>query len=65
MRDPNRIDTMLAQVARIWRANPDLRLGQIVTNAALANSPKSAAEVFFIEDDVLATRLDELFPPKS
>lgn len=32
MRDPARIDRILAKLGRYWRANPDLRLGQLISN---------------------------------
>lgn len=32
MRDPARIDRVLSLLALYWKANPDLRLGQIVGN---------------------------------
>jgi uncharacterized protein YihD (DUF1040 family) len=38
MRDPERIDEVLAQVRRAWMANPDLRLTQLVFNAARAGA---------------------------
>lgn len=30
MRDPNRIDGLLARLGEIWKQNPDLRLGQLL-----------------------------------
>jgi len=32
-RDPARIDAMLRLIAFIWKKQPDLRLGQLLTNA--------------------------------
>lgn len=46
-RDPARIDIVLAALRAYWLANPDLRLGQIVVNAADGGDP------FGIEDDAL------------
>lgn len=34
MRDPNRIPEILETVKTLWEANPDLRLGQLIINAA-------------------------------
>ena len=34
MRDPSRIDEILTELREIWLAHPDLRLGQLVLNAA-------------------------------
>lgn len=46
MRDPDRIPRMLALLERIWRANPDMRLGQIIEVATGKH-----ADTFWIEDD--------------
>ncbi len=49
MRDKNRIPKILNKLEQIWKENPDLRLGQIIT---IATRPKNACpEVFFIEDE--------------
>lgn len=49
MRDPARIDRILDKIRAYWRANPDLRLAQIVVNAARPTEP--APHVFYVEDD--------------
>ena len=41
-RDPKRIPKLLAQLGELWMANPDLRLGQIISNASIG---------FYTEDD--------------
>ena len=46
-RDPSRIDIVLSALRAYWLANPDLRLGQIVVNAAGGGDP------FSVEDEVL------------
>lgn len=51
-RDPARIDAVLAQVARVWKANPQLRLMQLLSNALPDVSPH-----YNIEDDVLQAKL--------
>ncbi len=49
MRDKNRIPKILNKLEQIWKENPDLRLGQIIT---IATRPKNTCpEVFFIEDE--------------
>lgn len=48
MRNPDRIRPMLKQLELYWRANPDLRLGQIVSNMAASAGSK---DCFFTEDD--------------
>lgn len=52
MRDPKRIDPFLKRLSAVWKANPDLRLGQLVVNA-LGPDP------FYVEDDDLLRRLEE------
>lgn len=35
MRGPNRIDDILERLKDIWKAYPDLRLGQLIMNVAM------------------------------
>lgn len=42
MRDPNRIPVIIAALGELWQKNPDLRLGQIISNASIQ---------FYTEDD--------------
>ena len=51
MRDPKRIDRVLALIADYWRSHPDLRLGQIIGNIVGACDP------YHFEDDVIETSL--------
>ena len=57
MRDPNRISRVLAKLAAAWEANPDWRLGQLITNVCRYGSP---FDVFYVEDDVFEAELDAL-----
>lgn len=50
MRDPNRIDAVLAELRAAWKANPDMRLTQLVYNAANCDS-RSWSAVYQTEDD--------------
>lgn len=53
MRDPKRIRQVLARLEWAWERRPDLRLGQIIVNAAgLAQDP------FYIEDEELIKRIE-------
>lgn len=54
-RDPARIDAILAAIAEVWYAYPDMRLGQLLVNLLDPEWNK----LFTIEDDVLAERLRE------
>lgn len=54
MRDIERIDIVLDELRKYWTANPDLRLGQIIGNAATRAWHN---DVRNIEDDVLLNHL--------
>ncbi len=51
MRDPAQIDEILAALSDEWRAHPDLRLGQLISNAA------GTSDVFAIADQQLLDQL--------
>jgi len=55
MRDPARIERILATLRRVWELEPDLRLGQLVVIATRPQLP--CPEVFGVEDDVLLNGL--------
>ena len=48
-RDPERIDETLKLLEIFWKKNPDLRLGQIIENAA----SRSGRHAFYMEDNIL------------
>lgn len=58
MRDPARIDKILAQLANLWKQHPDLRLGQLIANTSInRNDP-----LFYnIEDQDLIDLLVEFY----
>ncbi len=49
-RDPERIDRVLDAVRTAWKAAPDLRLTQLLTNTT---GCETSAEFYNVEDDVL------------
>jgi len=49
MRDPNRIPIILSKLEQIWKENPDMRLGQLIVNAARPETANSS--IFHIEDE--------------
>jgi hypothetical protein len=60
MRDVNRIRPLLERLIAVWERHPDLRLGQIVSNA----SPKR--DLFNIEDAALMREIErQLCDPPS
>ena len=62
MRNPERIEEMLAVLRTIWAKNPDLRLAQIIVNAARPEVP--CPQIFYVEDDMLLQGLHQLSKEK-
>jgi hypothetical protein len=58
MRDPARIDPLLSQLGQLWRRHPQLRLAQLLVN--LANPANPCPEIYYLDDDELATRLERM-----
>lgn len=61
MRDPNRIPVIIQRLQKIWEANPDLRLGQIVGNAfhyPMGEDP------YHVEDEYFISRIEEVHKDK-
>lgn len=52
MRDPARINEVLELLREIWTLEPDLRLGQLIYNAARISEP-DLSDVALIEDTSL------------
>lgn len=44
MRDPDRIDEYIEQLRIIWKANPDLRLAQLLENVAVHEARKTSPQ---------------------
>jgi len=53
MRDPKRIRPALERLRSYWLSHPDLRLGQIIVNAASEVHKGISSDAFYIEDDQL------------
>lgn len=47
MRDPARIDRIVSKLRAAWKASPDLRLGQLVSNI----DPSQGKHLYQVEDD--------------
>ncbi|WP_323143322.1 hypothetical protein [Massilia phyllosphaerae] len=56
MRDPARINEVLELLREIWTIEPDLRLGQLIYNAARISEP-GLSDVASIEDTSLCKGL--------
>lgn len=53
MRDPNRISPILETIEAYWKESPDLRLMQLLLNAA----ETSKIDPYYLEDEALLTLL--------
>jgi len=53
MRDPNRIYNIANDLICLWMKYPDLRLGQLISNAM----DGCGSSLFYIEDDELIERI--------
>lgn len=54
MRDPKRIEKVLATISRVWYRVPDWRLEQLLYNATRQTDP------FYIEDEQLIKQLERM-----
>ena len=55
MRDPDRIDGVLAAVGDVWKQYPDLRLGQLLSN--VYHDPA----LYYVEDDKLVEEVQNYY----
>lgn len=55
MRDPKRIDRVLAALRELWYMHPDLRLGQLIDYALL----EGERDDFYLEDDAILTLIEK------
>ncbi len=56
MRDQDHIPAVLEQIERLWRAHPDWRLGQLISNVAAWVDPTQVS-VWEIEDEVFVAEV--------
>ncbi len=57
-RDPQRIDEVLAELDRIWKAHPATRLGQLILSCLDGKDEL----LFNMEDEELLQRLRDRYP---
>jgi hypothetical protein len=55
MRDPARINLLLAKLAAVWKQHPDMRFGQLVSNLY---SSLEEHQIWNIEDDKTSAVLE-------
>lgn len=53
MRDPERIPVILGRLRKVWEKNPNLRLGQLITNVF--------GDAYYIEDEKLVEALESFY----
>lgn len=53
MRDPERIDKILAMLGEVWHKNPDLRLGQLIYNVF--------SDPYYLEDDIFIQKIIDYY----
>ena len=56
MRDPKRIDIVLDELGKLWKLQPNLRLGQLVSyicarSTAPPSFPRDVERIFYVEDE--------------
>lgn len=56
MRNPDRIKPTLLEIERIWKNNPDLRLGQLLLNIV-----SDANILYYVEDNELIKALQKMY----
>lgn len=61
MRDPNRIEPIMAELTEMWKKHPDMRLGQFLSNiigeAYMLNGKR---DTFYVEDEKFMELLREI-----
>jgi len=60
-RDPKRIDKILAELGSYWKANPDLRLLQVLLNCI----DETVTTPYYVEDTVLVELLRRTYAKVS
>lgn len=55
MRDPDRIETFLTELAKLWHLVPDWRFGQLICNTPFDRDP------FFMEEDEFLGCIKKMF----
>ena len=58
MRDEKRIERMIEKLHKVWKANPDWRLCQLVFNIAVNTQTMKGRDVFYVEDNIFEITLN-------
>ena len=60
MRDSKRIKQILEKLEEFWNNNPNMRLGQIISNCVRAYDGRLNCDPFYLEDEDLIDGLEKL-----
>ena len=60
MRDPERINRIVAKLVKAWKLSPDQRLAQLVSNAVAYATNHDVTDIFHVEDDITEIGLDKM-----
>lgn len=58
MRDEERISRIVKKLQKVWEANPDWRLCQLVFNIANNTETMLSRDVFYVEDGIFEITLN-------
>jgi len=59
MKNKNRIDPIIEIITRLWKNNPDLRLGQLFCNVVPGEN------LYYISDEMLVETLKDFYGDKK
>lgn len=57
---PNEIETTLHIIRNAWYHFPEMRLGQLLTNAAIASGMSHGDDLFYIPDEQLIDGINDI-----
>jgi hypothetical protein len=55
MKDLERITRIISKLEKLWKLQPNTRLGQLVENV----KPMNGISLFYMEDDLMEEKIDE------
>lgn len=65
MRDPDRIPPILEELKKAWEKYSDLRLGQLVIILNDVYGPKTSADLFTVEDEMMLKKIKDFNAKKE
>ena len=60
MRNPDRIDLIMATLTEVWKLHPDWRLCQLLSNISMRVDSSFYRDLFYLEDEDLLCELEIL-----